>query len=392
MGSGVLGGTVPFNEEIILDISGINQSIAIDQANFIAVVDAGVCGGDFERRLNKQGFTCGHYPQSLDMSTVGGWVACRGSGQASTHYGNIENMVVGLKVVLPDGRLLDVRHAPRRSVGPSMIELFLGSEGTLGVIVRVTMRIWRLPEHVVGHVLAFPDIDAGLAALRQIMQAELRPTLARLYDQAESATWRGEDVSKDQPAVILMLEFAGKTRVANAEAETALAICTADGGIEMALTSLNRWKEKRFQSHSDDFVNGGGFYDTIEVAAPWTVQSAMYTKIREEISGRHGEAALLSAHWSHAYSDGACMYITAKIPKVDDKTGFAIHADIWETVMRVCLEMGGTISHHHGIGYFRGSWMAEELNEGLAVLRGLKAAMDPGHVLNPGKLGLTNKA
>ncbi|MCK0104432.1 FAD-binding oxidoreductase [Pseudohalocynthiibacter sp. F2068] len=392
LGSGVLGGTVPFNGEIILDLSHMNRGVAIDEENFVAVVDAGVCGAELEKALNARKMTCGHYPQSLSMSTIGGWAACRGSGQASSRYGSIENMVVGLKVVLPNGRLLNVRHSPRRSVGPSIIEMFLGSEGTLGVIVEVTMRIWRLPQHTCGQVVKFRTLKEGIAAIKQLMQAELRPTLARLYDQPESIVWEGESLPNDTCAVILMLEFAGDEKVAQAEFEVALAICGENQGVVTASSALNRWKEKRYQSHSDEFVKGGGFYDTIEIAAPWSVQSDMYDEIRREVSKRHGAIANVTAHWSHAYSDGACMYMTVKIQKIDDATGLKVHAEIWDTAMRICSEMGGTISHHHGIGYFRGNWLAKELNEGFAILHGLKDFIDPANVLNPGKLGLTQES
>lgn len=388
LGSGVLGGTVPFDGEVILDLSGMGRRVEIDEENLVAVVDAGVRGSEFEEALNARKLTCGHYPQSLAMSTVGGWVACRGSGQASSRYGNIENMVVGLKAVLPNGRILDVKHSPRRSVGPSLIEMFIGSEGTLGVIVEVTMRLWRLPQHAIGQVVRFPTRENGLSALRQIMQAELRPTLARLYDQAETSLWGGEGSTQEMPAVILMLEVAGAQPVAEAETDLAMAICKENAGGVISSTALDRWKEKRFQSHSDEFVKSGGFYDTIEVAAPWSVQSEMYDEIRREVDQKYGALPSISAHWSHAYSDGACMYMTVKIPKVDDATGFQIHADIWEIAMRICTEKGGTISHHHGIGYFRGAWMTKELNEGFTILQGLKDVIDPAHVLNPGKLGL----
>ncbi len=386
-GSGVLGGTVPFDGEMIVSARCLNTISEIDEINRIVRTDAGTNGLDLETALRDRGFTCGHYPQSLSMSTVGGWAACRGSGQASSRYGNIENLIVGMKVVLPSGELLVVRHAPRRSVGPSIMEMFIGSEGVLGVIVEVTLRIWRLPEREIDTVMAFPDLNHGLAAVRDIMQAELRPALARLYDDAESIRWGLEAPSGGVIPVICMLSFSGLRGVAQAEADAALKICSRQGGALIGDEPMQQWKAKRFESHSDAFVDAGGFYDTIEVAAPWSTVGAMYARMKADVNERH-EAVQLSAHWSHAYSDGACMYLTCKIPPMADDEALPIHADVWETVMRLCLDMGGTISHHHGIGCFRNRWIAEELNEGHKVLEGLKRSLDPGLLFNAGKLGL----
>ena len=386
-GSGVLGGTVPLHGEMIVSLRQLNTIRDVDEINRIVRVDAGTNGMVLETALREHGLTCGHYPQSLSMSTVGGWAACRGSGQASSRYGNIENMIVGMKVVLPDGELLEVRHAPRRSVGPSIAEMFIGSEGTLGIIVEITLRIWRMPENEIEVVVAFPDLDHGLSAVRDIMQAELRPCLARLYDEAESVRWGLVAPPGGAIPVICMLGFAGLPGVARAEADAALEICTLHSGTTSSLEPLEQWKSKRFQSHSDAFVDAGGFYDTIEVAAPWSVVGTMYSAIRASVNERH-PVVQLSAHWSHAYSDGTCMYLTCKIPAMADDEALPIHADVWESVMRLCLDMGGTISHHHGIGCFRNRWIAEELNAGHRVLEGLKRSLDPQNLFNAGKLGL----
>lgn len=386
-GSGVLGGTVPLQHEMVIDLNRMNRILTIDEINATATAEAGVNGGVLEKALRERGFTCGHYPQSLEMSTVGGWAACRGSGQSSSRYGSIESMVVGMKAVLPDGELMEVRPAPRRSVGPSLIEFFIGSEGVFGVIAELTLRIRRLPAHTIERVVAFPGISEALDALRAIMQAELRPSIARLYDEGETARWGQEAVPAATHPVLCMLEFAGTRGVAESEAAAALGICESHNAVPVDIAPLTRWKSCRFQSHSDEFVDAGWFYDTIEVAAPWTALPEMYARIRGEVTGQHPEVQL-TAHWSHVYSDGACMYMTAKFPPMDDERGMQIHAGIWETAMRICLEMGGTISHHHGIGFFRNPWLADELNAGLGVLRALKRSIDPGFLFNPGKLGL----
>ncbi len=385
-GSGVLGGTVCLNGELVIDIGRMDRIVGINETDGTATVEAGMNGGAFEAALKERGFTCGHFPQSIHMSTVGGWAACRGAGQASSRYGNIENMVIGMKVVLPDGELLEVRPVPRRSVGPSIIDLFIGSEGTLGMIVELTFRIWRLPACEIGQVVAFPGIEQGLEALRRIQQAELRPTVVRLYD-IEETRHRGEGLAVfDSHPVMCIFQFSGLRAVAEAEGWAAIEICR-DHEAELADDGPYRtWQEVRFDSYSDQFVDDGWFFDTIEIAAAWSLIPDMYERMRGEVLGKYPMASL-TAHWSHVYSDGACMYMTVKIPPMPDEDGLPIHADIWETVMRLCLEMGGTIAHHHGVGYFRNKWLVEELNAGHGILRRIKEALDPHGLMNPAKLG-----
>jgi alkyldihydroxyacetonephosphate synthase len=372
---------------MILALNRIDRIIEIDETNRVVCVEAGMNGGALEAALREKGFTSGYYPQSLHVSTVGGWAACRGSGQASSRYGNIENMVVAMKVVLPCGELLEVRHVPRRSVGPSLIELFIGSEGALGIIVELTLRIWRLPEHEIDRVVAFPGLIEGLNAVRAVMQAELRPSIVRLYDEGESERWGQAELPAETNPIMCMFVFSGLRAVAEAEAASALDICGEFGAVVVGDQPLRRWKENRFKSYSDDVVGSGGFYDTIEVAAPWSVLPDMYTRIRSAVREKY-PIVQLNAHWSHVYSDGACMYMTAKFPAMADEEGLPIHADIWDIAMRLCLDLGGTISHHHGVGFFRNKWIGEELNAGHRILRDLKRALDPGLVFNPGKLGL----
>jgi len=387
-GSGVLGGTVPFQGELVLALNRMNRVLEIDEINNVVHVEAGMNGGEFEAALQERGYSSGHFPQSLEMSTVGGWAACRGSGQCSSRYGNIENMVVGMKAILPNGEVMTVRHAPRRSVGPSLIEMFIGSEGTLGLIVELTLKIWPLPAKEIEGAVAFSGVANGLNAIRDVMQAGLRPALMRLYDRGESERWGESDLPDNADAVICMFEFHGLPGVAGAEFDAALGIFEKYGGEIIDDGPIRRWKSVRFESHSDAFVDAGGYYDTIEVAAPWSRLVDMYDAIRSDVFKKFPDVKL-NAHWSHAYVDGACMYMTTKIPAMPDEDALPIHSDVWEIVMRHCLDMGGTISHHHGIGYFRNKWMAEELNAGHKVLEDIKLALDPNNLFNPGKLGLT---
>lgn len=390
-GSGVLGGTLPLRpqgRELIVDLKRLNRLQQVDAVNGTATVQAGMNGAQFEAALNEQGFTCGHHPQSITMSTVGGWAACRGAGQASSRYGKIEDMVLGLRAVLPDGRRLEVRPVARRSVGPSLKDLLVGSEGTLGFITELTLRIWRRPAWEQGHVLALPSIESGLDALREILQAELRPQVARLYDDAESRA-RTEGVAGFDAGhpILCMLKFAGLERLARLEAELALEIAARHGARPAGREPYEHWEQTRYQSYSTKWQTEGHHMDTIEVAAPWTALPALYRACRDAVTAL-AEGTHFGAHWSHVYPEGACQYMTLRLPPMAHERALALHHQAWDRVQRLTLDHGGSIAHHHGAGWFRGPWMAEELGGGLPMLQAIKDALDPHNLCNPGKLGL----
>ena len=386
-GSGVLGGAIPLSGEVMVDLKRLNRLVAIDAVNALATVEAGMNGGQFEAALNAQGWTCGHLPQSLHMSTVGGWVACRGAGQASTRYGKIEDIVVGLEAVLADGRQVDIRAVARRSVGPSLRDLFVGSEGTLGIITRATLRIWRKPESETGVVVACPDLGSAWAAARTILQSELRPAVLRIYDAQESGP-RVEGISEFvQRPILAILVFAGSRRMAALEQELALEILAAHGCVRVGDAPYRHWQGSRYLSYSSKWQSTGHYMDTIEVTGAWSALPEMYRRMGDAARALHPEMHF-GAHWSHAYAEGACQYMTLRLPPMDEGTALALHARAWDAIQRLAVELGGSIAHHHGVGAFRGPWMRAELGTGLDVLQAIKDALDPDNRLNPGKLGL----
>ena len=386
-GSGVLGGAIPMGKEVTLDLKRLNRLIGIDEISGLATAQGGMNGELFEAALNSRKFTLGHFPQSLNVSTVGGWLACRSAGQASTRYGKIEDMVVGMKVLLPDSRIMDIKPVPRRAVGPSIIDMFVGAEGTLGIILEGTFRIWPYPERETVHVIGFKDYLAGLEAIRRIMQAELRPAVVRLYDESESRSKiEGLPEYENHPC-LAMLTFTGRKELVAVEEKLALDICMETGGVEGSSEPAYKWMQHRFESLSAKPVSQGKMLDTIEVAGMWMAQMDLYEGMKEAVKSVEAEAHF-GAHWSHAYCDGACMYMTFVIPAENEEKAAKKHAQIWEKCMRACLKAGGTISHHHGIGYFRSKWLPEELGIGHEILQHLKSSLDPNGIMNPGKLGL----
>lgn len=390
-GSGVLGGTLPLAHELVVDLKRMNQVVAFSETDASVTVQAGMNGGQFEAWLNQRGYTCGHLPQSLYMSTVGGWAACRGAGQNSTRFGKIEDIVVGLAAVLPDGRELRVRPVARRAVGPSLKDLLVGSEGAFGIITELTLRVWRLPEARHGVVLGFPTLQAGLDSLRKIMQSELRPAVVRLYD-AEESRQRGESagISAALPYLVV-LEFCGSARLAALECELALEIVAAHAGVQLDDAPYRHWAAHRYESYSPQWQSRDYFMDTIEITGSWSQLPAMYERIRREILALHSEM-YFGTHWSHVYPEGACQYMTLRLPPMDSAVALRLHRAAWNIAQQACLDLGGSISHHHGVGVFRNPWLREELGAGLDLLQGLKDHLDPDNLFVPGKLALRARA
>ena len=386
-GSGVLGGTIPVVGELIIDLKRLNKLISINVTDATVCVQAGMNGWQFESALRAQGYTAGHLPQSITMSTVGGWAACRGAGQASSRYGKIEDIVLGLKAVLPDGQLLEVRPLSRRAVGPSIKDIMVGSEGVLGLITELTLRIWKLPEFSAALVMAFPSIEHGFAACREIMQAELRPEVVRLYDHEESShRTQGIPEFKERP-ILCMMKFSGKKALAEVERQLSLEICSNNGAMIAGDQPYLQWEQTRFHSYSTQWQTDGYFMDTVEITGNWSKLNAMYEEMKQAVQDIHPEI-YFGAHWSHVYPEGACQYMTIRLPPMEQQTALKLHHQAWNQIESLCLKMSGSIAHHHGVGLFRGPWMRAELNHGLDMIQMLKDGLDPDNLMNPGKLGL----
>lgn len=385
-GSGVLGGIIPLQNELMIDMQRMDRILEVDEVNNLVTVEAGMSGEVFEEELNAKGYTTGHLPQSLKISTVGGWAACRGGGQESSRYGKIEDIVVGLKAVLPDGEVLEVRPLPRRATGPSILDLIVGNEGTLAIITELTMRIWKLPETEEVMVFAFPDRAATLGLAKRIMQAGLHPRLVRLYDEKETVgRTEGIEEFKDRP-VMANIVVCGEPGIVQAEAELVRKFAAEAGAVETLTTPFDDWRKTRYISITKQWQERGYFNETVEVTVNWSQVTALYDAIAAQVAKVHPEAHF-SAHWSHVYPDGVCQYMTLRLPPMEQDDALPLHAKLWRIAEDETLKHGGSIAHHHGSGLYRGGWMDEEHGAGMTLLRKVKEAVDPQNLFNPGKLG-----
>jgi alkyldihydroxyacetonephosphate synthase len=392
--SGVCGGSVPVFGGVVLDLTGLKGIVEVDDQSLLVDVLPGTFGDLLDESLRAEhGLTLGHWPQSIALSTVGGWVACRSAGQYSTRYGKIEDMVVGLEVALADGRLIRTGGtAPRAAVGPDLTQLFVGSEGTLGVITEVRLRAQPVPPIERQAAFGFESFAAGLDCCRRVLRRGGTPAVLRLYDVTESR--RTFDLSDLNVLIVLDEGEAGLV-----DATMGLVKDECGNAERLGDELVGRWLAHRNDvSALESVIRHGITVDTIEIAARWSALSAIY----EDVIGALGQVdgtLVASAHQSHAYRDGACLYFTfAGRPSPDAGAGAGpgagsgaadrYYRNAWDAVIEVTRSHGGAISHHHGIGINRGRHLAPALGPAFDVLVGLKAKLDPTGVLNPGKLGL----
>ncbi len=383
-GSGVCGGVLPPEGAIVIDVRRMNRIVELNETALTVRVQAGMMGNAFEAALNERGYSMGHFPQSIDVSTVGGWVATRAAGQYSTRYGSIEDLVLALEVVLPNGQVLRTRVGPRSATGPDLRQLFLGSEGTLGVVTELIARIFPRPESSVGQAYSFASMRDGLEAIRRIVRAGWKPPVVRLYDGIETARLFTSVSTGDNCLLILVSE--GPQALTAVERSACNAICSVTGGRAVGDDPVQHWLAERNQVPGfETFLERGFVLDTIEVATTWDHINELYREVIAALQTVDG-IVVASGHSSHSYPQGTNIYFTFVARPADPAQAEATYLTCWGKAMEATLRCHGTISHHHGIGRLRLPWMQQELGVGLDVLRSIKRALDPNGIMNPGVL------
>lgn len=408
-GTSVVGGVEARGERVTisLDLAHLNRVISIDEVSQTATLEAGMLGPAIENELNARGFTLGHLPQSFEFSTLGGWIATRGAGLTSTGYGKIEALTQSVRVATPQG-IIETRAVPATAAGPSLLQLLIGSEGTLGVITSATMRIRRLPKTRDYRALLFKKFSDGVAAIRAMMQSGIVPAVVRLSDEDETRTLRvfamREGVSGWKEFVqrigLQILSARGYSFENGAlmilgfeddpNAGRGVAICKAHGAFDLGHGIANDWLRDRYETPylRDVLLDRGVLVDTLETATTWANLERLHEVLAQTIrdaTRATGSPALVMTHVSHCYRDGASLYVTFLARMSTDQAIMQ-----WEAIKRAATECimanGGTLSHHHGVGYEHAAWLKREHGAvGMETLRTLKNALDPNNVMNPGK-------
>lgn len=370
---GALAGTA----EIVLRTSGLDAIADLDPVSQTITVGAGVLGGALERVLGGQGFTLGHYPQSLETSTVGGWIATRATGTASAAYGGIERLVCGLQVVLPSGEVIRIRPRPRATGGLDAIGLILGSEGSLGIVTEATLSISRrLPERRI--TATFPRFELALEAQRSLIQSRLPVAVSRALNATESGDVAGPDSIGPGLCLIIASLVGDESIVGVAEKLAWETIRSARGTLVEAEVGEGWWRHRFAPSGLIEGRNHerGKLFDTIEVGATWSIAAAISAELEESVSPL---VDTLWLHSSHAYTSGTCLYEAFWITEDDDIGAVQTCREVWRRTLEIVERRGGVSSHHHGIGAARSQGYVQSPEGQLHRL--IKRALDPGSVL-----------
>ena len=387
-GSGVMGAAVPYAGGIVIDVSGMDRVVEIDEESLTATVEAGHNGRAFEELLNERGLAFPHYPASAEWASVGGYVAARGSGVLSSRYGKIEDLLIALRVVTPGGEIVDTVPVPRHAVGPELTQLFVGSEGTLGVITRVTVKLVRLPAHRRFEAVALPSLREGVEGLRSVMQRGIRPAVIRYYDAEAAAGSLSPVVGQAMEGPTALLMFEGEPAVADAEAETALALLAERGGRPLDGALCRTWWERRYDFyHPPHYPTLPSMWGTIDAVAPYGRILGVYDAIRAALAPFEADGMRLRTHFSHWYEWGTMVYPRFVIPDASgapDQLG--LYKSIWEAGVSAILASGGVINDHHGVGSTLSPYLPLQLGAAHGTLTAIKRALDPAGIMNPGKL------
>ncbi|MFD6451926.1 FAD-binding oxidoreductase [Nocardia sp. NPDC055165] len=395
-GTSVVGGVDPvrgqFGTVIALDLRRLDTLTAVDPASGTATLGAGLTGPQAEELLGAHGLSLGHFPQSFEFASIGGFAATRSSGQASAGYGRFDDMVERLVIATPQGTL-DLGRAPASAAGPDLRELFVGSEGALGIITSVTLRVHPVPETVGYQAWSFPDFATGAAALRSVVQAGAAPTVMRLSDEAETGLnlARSADVGGNPVSGCLAITtFEGSRAHVAARSAEASELLAAAGGTALGEAPAQQWEHGRFAAPymRDALLDVGVLCETLETATSWANLANLKVKVTGALMdalGAQGTPALVMCHISHTYPTGASLYFTVVAKQLDDPIAqWRIAKSAASDAM---VAAGGTITHHHAVGADHRPWMGAEIGDlGVRVLRAVKRELDPTGVLNPGKL------
>jgi len=396
-GTSVVGGLAPHARSyagvVAMDLRRLDRLLELDAESRVATVESGVLAPRAEALLRERGFTLGHFPQSYEWASIGGFAATRSSGQASAGYGRFDDMVMRLRVATPAGTL-ELGRAPKSAAGPDLRQLVLGSEGAFGVITSVSVRVRPVPEMAGSEGWRFPTFDAGVAATRRLAQDGPVPAVLRLSDKAETAIGLAdpEQIGSGEPqsGCLLVVGYEGSAASVAGQRDGVATVLLEAGGEPLGDEPGERWAAGRYAAPylRDALLDVGAFVETLETATFWSNLPRLYAAVRDALNGsltEQGAPPLVLCHMSHVYPTGASLYFTVVCAQGDDPvvqwrqtksaTGDAI------------IAAGGTISHHHGVGTDHRDWLAAELGPlGIEILRAVKERLDPAGILNPGVL------
>jgi alkyldihydroxyacetonephosphate synthase len=408
-GTSVVGGVAPLRGEhggvVALDMARMGAVLAMDRESATVTVQGGMRAPALERHLAARGLTLGHFPQSFEYVSLGGCAATRSAGQASTGYGSIEKLVLGLRVATPKCDI-ELPALPASAAGPSLRQLLIGSEGTLGVISELALRVRPAPTERIYEGVFFEDFLAGAQAMRTLAREHALPDVARVSDEqetrmslalADSGGVKGRlgrvylGARGYSDGCLAIFGFEGTPEEVAFRRGRALELARDCGGLKVGRSPGAAWQHGRFGAPylRDELLTLGVMVETLETATQWSNLARLHRQVADAISSSleaHGTPVLVMCHISHVYETGASLYFTLIARQSE---GDAIAQ--WQAVKRAAgdaiVDGGGTITHHHAVGRDHAPWMEREIGAGgIDALRAVKAELDPAGIMNPGKL------
>ncbi|MGA4670128.1 FAD-binding oxidoreductase [Propionibacteriaceae bacterium Y1923] len=386
LGSGVVGSGLPTRGGLILDVAGMDNIGEVDVTNRTVTVGAGARLSDVDDAIAHTGLSIGHYPQSFHLASVGGSIAMRGSGTFSSLHGNMDDRVGDLEVVLPTGEVVTTHSMPRASLGPDLKQLFAGSEGMLGIITQVTLKLVPLPASRRFNSVRYDTFEQALETIRLTLAAGVRPAVVRIYDPVEASAKHAQFAEHEGWLTILV--FDGDEQLIATQEQVTLRFAADQGGTVLGPEPAMHWEQRRFNWSwfTDAVDHEGGVAEAIEVSAGWAELPALYERMKAAAGTVMPE---FMAHVSHVYDQGAALYAIVRGEFSDDEEALKHYDDVWEAVVTSALDAGAVMGHHHGVGLERAPWMERALGVGgLNLLRTVQRALDPAGIMNPGKAGL----
>lgn len=390
-GSGTQGGALPTYGGIIVDTKRLNKIIEIDEKSLTVRAQAGINGTQLEWALNEKGLTLPHYAASSNCATLGGYLAPRGTGTISTKYGKAEDMVLNMEVVLPNGEIIRTPPVPQHASGPDFFRLFLGAEGTFGIITEATMQVDYLPETRLMRALLFDDLSKAIEAGRRMMTRRLVPMVIRLYDPNSTVSRVRKILGYELEGAYMVMGFDGDKDIATLQEKKAMEICLDLGARDLGREPGEKWWDHRYDFYyPPQNLKLPWMYGTTETITTYNNIENLYWAVKSAVEEGYSDWNVsFIGHFSHWFHWGVMLYSRFIIeePPQDAQEALRLHNQIWNKAMTAVLENGGMINEHHGVGLKLSRYMRRQYGSAWSYLETLKKATDPNGIMNPGKVG-----
>jgi alkyldihydroxyacetonephosphate synthase len=390
-GSGTQGGALPLFGGILVDTKRMDKIIEIDEKSLTVTAQAGINGQQLEWALNEKGLTLPHYAASSNCATLGGYLAPRGTGTISTKYGKAEDMFLRMQVVLPTGEIIRTAHIPKHAAGPDWARLWLGAEGTFGIITEATMQVDYLPEARLLRAVLFDNLSNAIEAGRLMMTRRLEPFVIRLYDPESTRSQVKKVLGYEFDGAYMVIGFDGDPDIAALQEKKALEICIGLGARDLGREPGEKWWEHRYDFYyPPKSLHLPWMYGTTETVTTYDKIEKLYWAEKRAVEEGFAEWNVkFNGHFSHWFHWGVMVYTRFIIeePPADAQEALQLHNRVWNAAMTAVLENGGMINEHHGVGLKLGRFMRRQYADAWPFLLRLKRMIDPNGIMNPGKTG-----